>query len=232
MMERLQRLRSAEREIIERFLLVTDWRIRITGVILMTVSPSDAMLREQGLLPVVDTQGSIMNEVVLSQMLEIARATAKEMGQLFKIHEVDTSSESICNDAKKAAEAVAEMALNLIEEHLQEDILHLPKAKVRQVFAGKAFLLKDAAAQLVSLFHDEGKFLPREEVETNAALVQALPVVVVRNATGQVLRLRRRERTVDNPLHEKIVIWAGGHVRKEDAITGPALLNAMSRELD
>ena len=61
--------------------------------------------------------------------------------------------------------------------------------------------------------------------------VQALPVVVVRNADGDVLRLRRREKRSDNPLHEKIVIWAGGHVRCEDAVGGAPLVNCAVREL-
>ena len=62
-------------------------------------------------------------------------------------------------------------------------------------------------------------------------MVQALPVAIVRNQTGQVLRLRRKERDSKNPLHEKIVLWAGGHVRREDAINGDTLKYALAREL-
>ncbi len=38
-MERLARIRPAERHQIERFLLMEDWRKRITGVIVMTAAP-------------------------------------------------------------------------------------------------------------------------------------------------------------------------------------------------
>ena len=62
-------------------------------------------------------------------------------------------------------------------------------------------------------------------------MVQALPVVVVRNRSGSILRLRRRERRYDNPLHEKIVIWAGGHVRKEDDFDGNSIKQCAVREL-
>jgi predicted NUDIX family phosphoesterase len=56
--------------------------------------------------------------------------------------------------------------------------------------------------------------------------------VVIRNASGQVLRLRRREKSEKNPLHEKIVVWAGGHVRNEDNRTGQAILTCITRELE
>jgi predicted ATPase len=64
MMERLARIRREERETTERFLLLPDWRKRIAGVVVMTASPSDAMKREQGDLPVEGEGGSIMNEPV------------------------------------------------------------------------------------------------------------------------------------------------------------------------
>jgi predicted NUDIX family phosphoesterase len=62
-------------------------------------------------------------------------------------------------------------------------------------------------------------------------LLQALPIVVVRNKSGRVLKLRRREKSPDNPLNDRIVIWAGGHVRKEDATNGNSLVHGALREL-
>jgi hypothetical protein len=72
-MERLQRIRGAERETVEKFLLIPDWRNRISGVIFMTVSPKEAMKREQGMLPVIGGQGSVMNESVLNQMISVRK---------------------------------------------------------------------------------------------------------------------------------------------------------------
>ena len=60
--------------------------------------------------------------------------------------------------------------------------------------------------------------------------VQALPVVV-RNGSGDLLRLKRREQREDSPLHGKIVIWAGGHVRREDGANGPSIVQGAVREL-
>jgi hypothetical protein len=58
MMERLERIRSADRKIIDKFLLIDDWREKITGVIVMTASSADAMARENKLLPVEGEGGS------------------------------------------------------------------------------------------------------------------------------------------------------------------------------
>lgn len=232
LMERLQRLRPSERKIVEDFLVIPDWRERITGVILMTASPADSMQREQGMLPVVGARGSIMNESVLQQMTIVARETAKDMQALFRVFEVSTSDEETKNKPQFTAEKVAELVLSLIEQQLQEEILHLPRTEVKGVFQSATTIDVNSARDLVAIFQSSGKYAPRQEVEADTGLVQALPVVVVRNASGQVLRLRRRERSEANPLHEKMVVWAGGHVRREDNHTGQAILKCITRELE
>ena len=120
-MERLARIRQAEREQIERFLLMEDWRKRITGVIFMTATPRVSMEREKGDLPVKGSRGSIMNEDVLRQMLNTTRATAERLAEQFRIVEVDTSKGS-SRDRQQTTERVAGIVLDLIEEQLDEHI--------------------------------------------------------------------------------------------------------------
>ncbi|MES2354420.1 MAG: NUDIX domain-containing protein [Pseudomonadota bacterium] len=235
MMERLQRIRPAEREIVEQFLRIDDWRKRISAVILMITSPRDAMLREQGLLPVASVEGSIMNEEVLGQMVEVAQTTAERLKDAFRVFTVDTSTGrtgKVKTDPKKTAEMVTEDVLSVIEEQLQEDILSLPKNSFQAALSGVECVNAATASRIVALFEGSGEFLPRQKTEEDFNRVQALPVVIVRNASGDVLQLRRREKTEDNPLHEKVVIWAGGHVRKEDAAVGSPILHCMIRELE
>ena len=230
LMERLERIRPEERQLIGSFLRLADWRKRISAVFVMTASPEDALQREKGLLPVEHKEGSIMNEKVLAQMLNTTRETSKSLKKEFRIFEIDTSAERK-GGVKQIAEAVANLALNVIEEHLREDILSLPREDVIRTFAGKKCLNSSEAAALVGLFVKSGNFKPREEVEADKTRVQALPVVVVHNKSGKVLRLRRKERTDNNPLNEKIVIWAGGHVRKEDEANGDSMLQCALREI-
>jgi predicted NUDIX family phosphoesterase len=56
--------------------------------------------------------------------------------------------------------------------------------------------------------------------------------VVVRDRSGRVLQLVRKEREQTNKLHKKITVWAGGHVRREDGPRGKnSIITGARREL-
>ncbi|MDE0455748.1 MAG: hypothetical protein OXI15_00520 [Chromatiales bacterium] len=234
MMERISRIRQKERQIIQDFLMIDDWRKRISAVFVMLVSPGDAMKREQGLLPVEGASGSIMNPQILKQIRDINQQCIQDLGDRFRIFSVDTSSGETKGKAQRTAEIVAEAILGLIEEQVAEDILSCPKPVVTRLFDGQNFVSSTQAAELVKYFRTgmEADFRAREKVENDTSRVQALPIVMVRNRSGEVLRLRRREKRTENPLHNKVVIWAGGHVRREDAANGNPLVLCATRELE
>jgi predicted NUDIX family phosphoesterase len=231
LMERLARIRKAEREDVERFLLSDEWRHRVSGVIVMTVRPEDALKREQGILPVAGSEGSIMNAAVLEQCRVVVEEACERLRDKFRILKIDTSAGGPLSTPTAACEAVVDTLLDWIEDQLQEDVLSLDKTVVVRVFDGQKYRESSEAVSLVEAFVNNGDFRPRASVEADPNRVQALPVVVVRNAKGDVLRLKRREEDAANPLHEKIVIWAGGHVRKEDAGLFSSVLGCAVREL-
>lgn len=228
-MERLRRVKPEDREQIEKFLRIDDWREKITGVILMTASPEDALRREVGLLDFVGTPGSIMNAQVLDQLRVIYDKAAGELNSDFDIVRIDTSAAQL-NTPRQSAEYALDKVLDMIELALEERILFLPTSSVERVFGSSKAVGLDSARQLARNFESSGAYKPRIEVEPDVTAVQALPIVVVRNKTGDVLVLLRKEPNPKNPLHEKVVIWAGGHAREED---GPdnALAECASREL-
>lgn len=226
-MDRLSRIRTEDRERIERFLLIDDWRRRITGVIVMTTSPREALRREQGFLPV-ETTGSIMNEDVLAQLLRVTKDSLQKLGREFHIYEVTTAEKSV---PRKTAEKVASIVLDLIDAHLSEKILHARQSAVIEIFNKQAVVGSEDAHKVMGVFEDDGKFAERNLVESDTSMLQALPVVIVRNKSGEILRLRRREKDVNSSLHQKLVIWAGGHVRQEDASNGSPIRLAAQREL-
>lgn len=230
MMDRLSRIRTEDRQVIERFLLLPEWRKRLIGVIVMMVSPEEAMLREQGVLPV-EGLGSIMNRDVLARMRETTEKCVKDFAGQFRIVTIDTTPTRQKPRLERTVKEAVETVLGWIEEHLQEDILCLPKDEAASLFAGQTTISGPPAQKLYRRFLELHRFEPRTVVEESSTLVQALPVVVVRNRSGEVLRLKRREKNPDNPLNEKTVIWAGGHVRKEDGSNGDAILQCVLREL-
>lgn len=234
MMERIARIRPDQKEAIRQFLMIDNWCKRISAVFVMLASPRDAMNREQVPLRVIGKGGSIMNEEVLKQIGEVNKQCVDDFGSDFRIFTVDTSVGETRENPVRTAEVVTEAILGLIEEQVAEEIMSCPKASVVKTFAGKRFIRDAQVAAIVRQFRtfDDDSFQPRDEVEADDSRVQAIPIVVVRNASGEVLRLRRRERRADNPLHDKIVIWAGGHVRREDAIDGDPLVRCAVRELE
>lgn len=77
-----------------------------------------------------------------------------------------------------------------------------------------------------------GRCQKNSGLEADLSLIQPLPVVVVRNRSGHILRLVRKERETSNRLHKKVTVWAGGHVRREDGSKGiGSITNGAIREL-
>ena len=234
MMERFARIRQDQRQRIQEFLMIDDWRKRISAVFVMLASAKDAMKREQGLLPVDEVTGSIMNYEVLEQIRETNLQCIKELGEDFRIYPIDTSFGDTKDCPKRTAEVVAEAIVGLAEEHISEEVLSCPTHVVTDLFGDKNFIDAASVSPLIQRLTQDhpDDFVSREQVEQDTSRIQAIPIVIVRRANGDVLRLCRREKKSKNPLHEKVVIWAGGHVRREDAATGNPLLSCAIRELE
>lgn len=233
MMEQISRVREEDRELIQKFLMIDDWRKRISAVFVMLASPADSMSREQGILPVSGSGGSIMNPEILDKIKKVNEQCIEQLGGEFRLFPINTSAGETKENPKRTAEVVVETILSLVEGHVDENILSCPKNLVTELFAGECFIDSGKAKSLAEAFRGPGaNYRPRDEVEKDDSVVQALPIVVVRNADGEVLRLRRREKSSNKPLHNKIVIWAGGHVRCEDADNGDPLIHCAIRELE
>jgi predicted NUDIX family phosphoesterase len=172
-----------------------------------------------------------MNPDVLKQMLRTTREMTTKLKRDFRIRTFDTSSRALSGKPKETSELVADFVLDVIEEQLREDVFCLPTESLKNLFGEMSCLVGADSLRVWDSFAKQGLFVPREDAEKQSKLVQALPVVVVRTKSGDVLRLRRREAHESNPLDQKIVIWAGGHVRSEDDDNGKVILKAALREL-
>ncbi len=230
LLERLGRITPEDRAKADAFLLIEDWTARISGVIAMSTTPEDALSREQGVLPVEGSGGSIMNSTVLRQMGSVIGSRARELGAQFRIFSVDTSSQEYRGNQEQTCKDVAQKILIWISESIEEKILSAP----REYFslANKIVATREKAQELINTFEDKGDFKPRKRVESDTTRIQPLPIVVVRNRSGHILRLVRKERETSNKLHKKITVWAGGHVRREDGPEGKdSIVTGARREL-
>ncbi len=225
LLERLRRLQADERNAIERFVLLGDWRKRISQVFVLTVDPDEALAREEGLIPI-SVLGSIMNREVLAQTRDNVLKCADDLEAQFNIKIIDTSGKETAEIARR----IAGLVLDAVDNHLDERILSLDKGVIEPLFGGKSIKNAAEATRILEAFATTGDYESRPVVEANNQRVQALPVLVVRNAKGSVLRLRRKERDRKNTLHNRLVLWAGGHVREEDGTNGKALVRCLLRE--
>jgi predicted NUDIX family phosphoesterase len=193
----------------------------------MSARPTDALAREQGLLPVETAGGSIMNPIVLRQMRDVIRERALDLKSHFRIFSVDTSAKRYANHQMETCEAVAKKILEWVTGSIEEKILSAP----RTAFSLQTTLVvrRAEAQKLIEKFESKGNFLPRKRVEADGSRIQPLPVVVVRNRSGHILRLVRKEREPSNKLHKKITVWAGGHVRREDGPKGRGSISGGAR---
>ncbi|MGV3659120.1 MAG: hypothetical protein ACO1TE_03020 [Prosthecobacter sp.] len=225
LLERLKRLKPQDRESVENFVLLEDWRNRISKVILLTVDPAQALEREEGLLPI-SVAGSIMNLEVLGQTRENVLKCTSDFEEYFDIEHIDTTNKKTAVIALK----VAQLVLDIIEAQLNERILSIERDAVEQIFGHRTILNPEDGEKVLDLFGTTGVYESRSIVEDDKSRIQALPVLVVRDAKGRVLQLRRRERDRKNPLNNRLVVWAGGHVREEDGLNGKALMRGLLRE--
>lgn len=231
LLEQLGRIRTADRETVSEFMLLNDWTSRITGVVAMTAKPQDAMQREQGVLPVAGLEGSIMNPTVLKKMDSVIKERTKEYRDTFHVFSVNTSSNRFSRKVKETCEAVTQQVLKWVEEATQEKILSAPRSEFRKLIKTDFVSNEGEAIRLVKKFEAKGDFRPRKRVESDRTRIQPLPVVVVRNKSGHILFLVRKERDPNNNLHKKIAVWAGGHVHKDDVENGKSIIRGAVREL-
>ncbi len=227
LLERLGRITLDDRKKAETFFLIGDWTTRVSGVIAMTAKPNDALAREQGLPPVEGPGGSIMNPIVLKQMRTVISDITHELAGHFRIFRLDTSNKKYRDNQMETCTAVANKILSWVRLSIEERILSAPTTCFS--LKGKVVALQSEAKKLIEKFEREGDFRPRKKVEADLNRIQPLPIVVIRNKSGDVLRLVRKERETSNKLHKKITIWAGGHVRREDGPLGKGSIDTGAR---
>ena len=118
--------------------------------------------------------------------------------------------------------------------HREEHVLTVP----RDVLVGAGLqtgLINDQTLvrDILHVISDSGDFIPRSKAERDVSLLQPIPCAVLTAGAG-FLTLKRHEADKRKGLHNKYVVWLGGHVRQEDCTEGykSILLSALFREIN
>jgi predicted NUDIX family phosphoesterase/thymidylate kinase len=225
--EKTARLSSDEKKIIYEFILLNRWRELTDIVFVLKVDPKVALDREiAGQLT--RRPGSIMNEDTLIQFNDSIEAVSREQGDLFRrVVRIDTSSD----DPTKTVEKIAEITLECLREFLGEKILVLPKKVLEELAIRGGFVnAPDVLRQFNEAIHKSCEFVDRTRAENDLDYVQPIAVAYFQH-DDKYLLLRRKEGHPKDRMHEKYVVWAGGHVREQDKRDGDPITECLFREV-
>ena len=131
-------------------------------------------------------------------------------------------------ESKETAVKITKKVLGTLTNFLDEEICVVPAEMVSNGVPSKG-LVEDRTTvdAFVNLVNSHKRFVNRSRAEGDPTLVQPIPCAIIR-WKDQILLLRRNKK--GHALHEKYLLWAGGHVNISD--DSPAILaTALEREL-
>jgi predicted NUDIX family phosphoesterase len=202
-------LTEHEAKVIEAFLLLDRWRSLIDLVVVMNVSPQEAIQRENS-QRISSKPGSIMNPDVLGTLSASVKQTIAQYGSYFPaVIEQDTSS----GGGVKASNArLAKNMLDKLEEFLDPLILVVPRQEVQHLpLTNGGCFTEEAREQLVDCIARTSKAMKRSQAEADPDHVQMIACgVLVRD--DHVFLFERKERDPKYRLYGKLTVWQGTHV--------------------
>ena len=213
---------------LKQFLTMKFWRRYVDLIYVFKVEPEISMEREYANLLTRKT-GSIMNKNILSEYNKaICRATANYKGLFKNIDIIDTGSQSQNGVNQQVTKQALSTLLNMLDEKIGFFDLNLKDLKLESG-------VNDASV----LKNQKLSFLARAEVEKTDA-IQPIPIAVVTNSEkNKVLVLKKQDKSVseNSPERDKLLIYAGGHMRSDDKLEDDSdnvlhiAKNTLSREI-
>lgn len=220
------RVTDAEKQAIDNFLALDAWRNLVDVVFLMRASPEQALERERGGFPTRKT-GKIMNREVLTQLNVCVDRVFTEWGSQFR--SIVTLAEDLSRE--QINNKVAEESLDAMDAFLDEELWVIPKEALTAAGIKSGLTTDQRVLESIHRALASGFALRRSLAEADASVIQVIPCGVLRHK-NQLLLLRRREVDSKHRLNDRYVLWAGGHIRREDVRTGqPVEVNCLLREL-
>ncbi len=208
----------------DRFFAMDRWTDLVDLLIVMACEPKTSIEREY-LNQLTTKGGTIMSEDTLRQLNEAIETTRQAYGASFRaIEYIDTTGAQ----SRETAMKVAEKTLGVLTNFLDEEICVVPSSLVSSKIPAKGLLdEREVIDEFVDLVNRHKRFVRRSEAEGDPNVIQPIPCAIIR-WKEQVLLLRRNKK--GHALHEKYLLWAGGHVNIAD--NSPDILSsALEREL-
>lgn len=195
---------------IEAFLLMPKWRAVIDLIYAFDVTPEVSLKREFANLLTRKT-GSIMHPNILESYREEMMDTISHYKGSFKRIESMNTSETPLEEVNYR---VTKNTLQIINESTSEKIGFFDRAELDNALPE----FFDFSALRPNIVPD---FAVRDTVEADNEKIQPIPILVVTNQESTeilVVKKNRSSTSVESPEAERLLLYLGGHIRKEDMI--------------
>ena len=196
-----------------QFLLMDKWRSIIDLIYVFKSSPEVSLNREYATL-LTRKHGTIMNPSVLKNyIISIKNACKNYEGKFRSIREIDTS-ETLQNDVSYN---VTEDILTELKRLIIEQIGYINISELKQYEKAKQWYFNEMDIPI------KLNFGRRDEVEIDEGKIQPVAIVTITDEDkSNVLLLKKNLSSVgvNSPEKDKLLIYSGGHIRKEDNIHG------------
>lgn len=211
-----EKMDESLRQTVDNFLLIKDFVSKIDIVFSFCVKPEISIKREYANL-LTDELGTIMNEKVLQEYLDAVEETHKQKGKYFSsVQKIDTSEK----DQDTISKEVTDATLVTLKELFIEKIGYFKndeplKSKLSKNRTGKVDEIQNYLSNL--------EFGSREIVEKTKEFLQPIPIAVISNKEkSKILVVKKNAKSIssNSPEKEKMLLYVGGHTRKEDILKG------------
>lgn len=223
---------AAEAKTIESFLLLERWRSLIDLGVVMSVSAQEAIDRENN-QRITHKDGSIMNLEVLTAITQSVDLALERYSRKFSgIIKHETTGQQV----RESLVELANRILDCFQRFLNPDILVVPRQQIESLpFDDSGVFGEQAVQDALTCIESYGRFMPRDEAETNFEYVQVIPCGLL-EYKDQVFLLRRKDTDPKYRLYGRATIWHGCHVSRREEyriaeLLEAALLARVSRSL-
>ena len=234
LLSRKGKLSNSDLETIERFFLLERWRKSIDLVIYMYTNVEKALEREfKDLLT--SKPGSIMNKEFLNDFLSTAHDVVNKFDENFsRIIKIDTTKTSTIDGVEKVISEV----LTALKTLSDEEIIVFPN----KFFTSRLNFLgferdRNKLKVLERILTNHAKVKRRSDAESDINFIQPV-IITLLTYKNKICVFMKHEKIGNKRLHNKRMLWLGGHLQKVDIDELPvrtfqkSVTNCLMREIE
>jgi predicted NUDIX family phosphoesterase len=212
---------------IERFVLMERWARIVDIVLVVTVSPDEALAREHR--PRISRlTGSVMNKAVLQSFNDAIEEAVPAYRPDFRlIKTYDTTGA----EAKDTNISIAHDVLDNLEKFLNPKIMVVSRMFVEQIVSQDSDgFIGDKDQSVLSEILRNAEFVERSLAEESSDFVQIIACALLSRQNG-IFVFERKSKDPKAELYGKNSIWQGAHVPWRDETPEKVITNAIFTKL-